>query len=242
MRTVYRNHQSGFTIVELLIATAVFAVLLVIITTGALQFTRQYYKGVISSNTQSATRAIMDDVVRALQFNKGGIVPLTRVTAAGPTGEYGFCIGDNKRYSMKLNAQVIGSGANPSLHQSRHGLVSESFTGCSSSTLAYDVTSATLPPNGRELLGDNMRLVNLAVNTVPGSTDTFIVTVRVLYGDDDLVCSPDVTPATNAGGCRSGGFPGTAIDGKKNLQCKVTTGSQFCAMSELSTVVQKRMR
>src|SRR4051812_8577751 len=93
------QNQSGFTIIELLIATVIFALVLLVITTGVLQFTRQYYKGVISSHTQSAARAIADDVTRALQFGVGSVQPLT-TNGTSPAGQtYGYCIGQSKRYS-----------------------------------------------------------------------------------------------------------------------------------------------
>lgn len=235
--------QTGFTIVELMIATVVFSVLLLIITSGVLQFTRQYYKGVISSNTQNTTRAVMDDVVRALQFSKAGYVPLPALDPAQPAGTNGYCIGDSKRYSFKLNAQVTANSPNAANHQSRRALVSVPDTTCTSTSTPLNVTAAAIPAGGRELLGDGMRLVNLSISNLNGATDTYVVTVRVLYGDDDLVCDPDL-PATNNGGCQSGTFPLTAIDNDadRDLQCKSTTGSQFCAVSELKTVVKKRIR
>jgi len=50
--------QSGFTLVELMIATMVFSVILLVITYGVVRFTNSYYKGLNSSTTNSAgTRA-----------------------------------------------------------------------------------------------------------------------------------------------------------------------------------------
>ncbi len=89
--------SGGFTVIELMIATIVFAVILLVVTAGVLQFTRQYYKGINSSNTQAAARAIIDDMTRAIQFNGGDINPLTY--SGKPAG---YCIGGYKRYSYVL--------------------------------------------------------------------------------------------------------------------------------------------
>lgn len=219
--------QRGFTIIELLIATVIFSMVLILITTGVLQFTRQYYKGVISSNTQNTARIIIDDISRAIQFNSSTVYPL-----AANNGSQGYCIGKSKRYSFARNYQV--TDATPPVtapYQANHGLVSDNTNGCSSTTQALPVRSLTSLPglNPRELLGENMRLANLSI---VGSGDLYTVTVRVVYGDIDLLCSP-----TGPGGCGpSGGFVNNT-----DLTCKSTTGSQFCAVSELTTTVKKRV-
>jgi prepilin-type N-terminal cleavage/methylation domain-containing protein len=238
--------QAGFTIVELMIATVIFAVVLLVITAGILQFTRQYYRGIIASNTQNVARALVDDVARSLQFNAGGFEELTKVSAADSTTNVkGYCVGDNKRYSFGQNWQVTPTRT-IAKHQGPHGLVSDDYTGCSSTTYADNVkgyTSKTFPAaydNPRELLGEHMRLSNFKIEALPGSVATYKITVRVVYGDDDLLCSPSL-PAAAAGGCDNNGTPGAAIDNSTDLRCKAKAGSQFCAASELSTVVKKRV-
>ena len=53
-----QSSQSGFTIVELMIATLVFAMVLLVITVGVMSFTRAYYRGINQSNTQRVARAV----------------------------------------------------------------------------------------------------------------------------------------------------------------------------------------
>jgi prepilin-type N-terminal cleavage/methylation domain-containing protein len=237
--------QQGFTIVELMIATAVFAVVLVVITTGVLTFSRQYYKGVITSNTQATTRQIMDDVVRSIQFNPGAVVPLKKlnttdvITPSTPT--YGYCVGDSTRYSFSQNWQVLDNGAVAVNHQSKHGLIKDIATGCNASSTAMKVNtvSSALGTDEREELGERMRVVKFEVANT-GVSDTYNVTLRIAYGDDDLLCSPSI--ASGAGSCGYyGAGPFNAMVGYDDLKCKSRIGSEFCAVSELSTVVSKRV-
>lgn len=216
----------GFTLIELLIATSVFTMVLLLITTGVLQFSRQYYKGVIAGKTQDTARAIVDDVTRAIQLNPGTVYTLS------PSGSArGYCIGTVKRYSYILNSKIVDSGA-LGVRQSRHALVADSTSGCSSGTNAVNAATVTNLPgvNAREMLGPNMRLSKFSIT---GGPNVYTVTVRVVYGDEDLLCSP-----TAPGSCApNGSFPAAKTD----LTCKGNIGGQFCAASELTTTVQKRV-
>lgn len=231
----------GFTIIELLIATMVFSLILIVITAGVLRFTRQYYKGVISNQTQNTTRAIIDDVARAVQFNSGSVQKLTSNSMpAPPLSTYGYCIGDSKRYSFVLNRQVTSSSPSALEHQSKYGLVSDNTTGCTTSTLALrtDITSGNLVDPGtnvRELLGEHMRLNKFSIaSTGLPSDGVYTIVVKVIYGDDELLCSPNV-----AGECDPGTT--TLSADRSDLTCRSSSGAQFCAVSELTTTVKKRV-
>lgn len=68
--------QEGFTVVELMIATLVFSVILTVITMGVLSFRNRYYKAVNASTTQNTTRTVIDtDKVRLIQFGSAQVVP-----------------------------------------------------------------------------------------------------------------------------------------------------------------------
>lgn len=67
-----RTNNKGFTIIELLIATVIFSVVLLVITGAIVQFGRVYYKGIVQSRTQERTRAITDSVSKNLQFSRTG--------------------------------------------------------------------------------------------------------------------------------------------------------------------------
>jgi prepilin-type N-terminal cleavage/methylation domain-containing protein len=200
------SNQKGFTIVELLVATAVFGVILLVVTVAVLQFSRVYYKGVTEANTQDTARTIVDRISQAIQFN-GGTVTATTGASTGA-----FCVG-NQQYTYVLGKQLVDSS--PSGTQTYHSLVARDLAGClvSSPTPPMN-TSAT---SGRELLSPKMRLARMEVT--PAGTNLYKITIRVVFGDDDLLNNPSTTTAS----------------------CKGQAGSQFCAVSEITTTVTKRV-
>lgn len=210
MRANRQHRQRGFTILELMMATGVFSVVLLLLTAGIIQISRVYYKGVIESSTQNAARTILETVSQAIQFS-GEKVVATKPPVSGT--DQAFCIG-NQEFSYRLGWQVENT-ANPSQHQLQHGLVQRSFAG--SDCVAQDLSGASV--GGRELLGEHMRLSNIVVQNL--DNNLYRVQVRVVYGDDDLLNNP------------------TGTDASCNTAMAVR---HFCAVSELSTVVVKRVQ
>lgn len=167
---VISSKQAGFTIVELMVATTVFSVILVVITVGVLYFTRSYYKGVYSSMTQSTARTITDTVTQTVQF--GANEPVTyeyQEADYSPNTVNFFCAGGyvfvfdlGEKY--EVGAATEGMYMQPTPN-----------SGC---TVPLDVTGR------RQLLGNRMRVtyVNFSLN---GGAYTF--DIKVAYGDDDLL-------------------------------------------------------
>jgi prepilin-type N-terminal cleavage/methylation domain-containing protein len=209
-----KHTSQGFTVIELMISTAVFAVVLVVVTSGILQVSRLYYKGVNQANTQSVVRSITDIVAQTIQFGGGTVTP-TSGGAATPTAPKVLCVG-NQRFTYDLGWQVVDSAPNASKHQAYHGLVQDNFSGCSGTT---PQTISNEGVSGRELLSPNMRLSKL--NVVDLGSNLYRIEVRIIYGDDDLLKAP--------------GDPLTSCINE-------TSGTQFCTISELSTVVTKRVQ
>lgn len=205
--------QGGFTLLELMIATSVFAVILLVVTAGILSFTRQYYKGVVSSTTQTTAREIMSEVVQTIQFGSTIQTDLT-----GGAGVKGFCA-DNNLFSYKPDVQITDNGGVATQSQGYHALIrSQLAGGCNSSATPLVMPNAAgLPSGQRELLGNHMRLSALEVSPVTVGGSLYRVHVRVVYGDDDLLTAD-------------------------HSKCRGGIGSQFCAVSDLNTTVQKRLQ
>jgi prepilin-type N-terminal cleavage/methylation domain-containing protein len=208
------SYESGFTILELMVASAVFTIILLVVAIGVLSFTNSYYKGITSSKTQVMTRAIMAEITQSIQFGKS-------ITALSGSGNvFGSCI-DNTLYSYALGQQVTDVAPQGGLHQDYHGLIVTTGSDCTNATPSLPSTP-TLPTGSRELLGNRMRLSAL---TITPSGNLYIVHIRVLYGDDDLF-TPTVSGNTDwsAEFCASG-----------------HAGSQFCASSDLTTTIERRL-
>lgn len=221
-KKIANNSTKGFTIVELMIATAVFSVLLLVITFGIVQVSRVYYKGITESNTQDVARRVSDIVTQSIQFS-GGDISVTDPGAV-PGSSYQFCLG-NEQFSYTLGYQVSDS-PDSALFQTHHALVQRTLAGCTAGSTPQNVRNESVV--GKELLEPRMRLAKLGVSQV--GAGLYKVDVRVVFGDDDLLFSPS-DPSSPQGATRS------------DAVCRsATAGTQFCAVSELSTIVRKRVQ
>lgn len=127
----------GFTIVELLIATVTFSVILLVITTAIIQFSKVYYKGVATSKTQEVALSIADEMSRSAQFSTE--------FRQNPSV---YCFGD-KRYRYTIDQ--IFSPTQPVMRVD--------------TSPACDLTTPGLD-TARGLVGENMRLLRLNASQV----------------------------------------------------------------------------
>lgn len=200
-----KPNQNGFTLIELMIATMVFSVVLLLCMAALVQISKHFYKGVSSTRTQETARSIMTTIAEAVQFGGGTIRDDLNDNGLAK----GVCV-DHFRFSYVPGYIFQGSGA-----PSDHGLVMEdvsSLGGCSSVSDAQDLTVAN---DDKELLQPRMQVQSITV--VPlNYGNLYKVTVN-------LATAPDSTFLTGG-------------------RCKSEAGTQFCATTSLSTVVQKRVQ
>src|SRR5581483_325395 len=97
----------GFTIIELLIATLVFSVVLVVILAAFVQISRLFYKGVMMSRTQEDTRNVVQSIASDLQFSQTS----SNITAASAPSSGFFCVGLH-RYKYRIGYQLGSSASN----------------------------------------------------------------------------------------------------------------------------------
>lgn len=196
MKRIHSKNR-GFTIIELMIATTVFSMVLLVCTFGILEIGRSYYKGAAINRSQEMARTIMEEVADAVRFQHGDITP------AAPGGN-SFCIG-TARYDYTLfdYYDPDNSPVNP--------LVRSEVDNCTDPA----------PRNQAGILGPRMRLQKLSVEEAgSGNEGLYKITVRVAIGDDDYLEAYDDP------------------DG----QCKnERLASQFCAVTELETIVLRRV-
>jgi prepilin-type N-terminal cleavage/methylation domain-containing protein len=171
--------QDGFTIVELIIATAVFSVILLICASGIIVIGKLFYKGIISTATQEVARSAIDDIKEDFELSGGYFV------AIPPSSGYeGFCIGSHL-YSYKIDQKINLDGTG-------HALVVRDYPSCDTSPPVAPDNFTTSPPavqaQWRELLGANMRLGAFIVT--PNSAirpSGLAIDINVISGDDDLI-------------------------------------------------------
>lgn len=221
------SHQHGFTIIELMFATVVFSAVLLLCLTGIIQIGRVYYKGVTTARTQEAARSLMDEVAQSIQFSADAVTlssgpagPDVTPNPADPSVNYRFaCIGD-RRLSFVIDRRVTGT-VNENEKTTAHGAWVDDLNSCSSSGAVAVNLSSSNPggTNGRELLGDNMRLSKFDIDCGVGN-GLCRVSVGVVYGSQDLI---------------------EYVDGSAKCKGSVTD-TQYCAFSELNTLVQKRVQ
>ncbi len=232
-----QQREYGFTLIELMIATMVFSVILLLAAVAMVQIGRIYFKGITAAKTQEVSRTISDDVAQAIQFSGAQIKTIQKPPGSNALG---FCV-DNIRYSYLVNQQLEQNPAtSPPLAgtQAKHVLVMDDTTklpapfNCTSSTYAQAIDGAG-SIYGRELMGIHMRLVSdpLPQPPLPISPDgkLYTVTVGVVYGDWDVL---NVTT-----------IPPPPAGSNYNYSCKASNkGGQFCSVSSLTTTVEKRVQ
>lgn len=168
--------SAGFTIVELMIATTVFSVVLLLCTYGLVSIGRTYYKGVTTSRAQTTARSISDNIARSVQY--GG----------------------------KISGSLTGSSGQICIGKARYTYVAPTAPNYDNSSLKYDEPAncaAPLSATYRELLPKGLRMSSLKVYQAPPVTATtpYTITVRVTSGDHDLFSGPN---GSIDGSCKGG--------------------------------------
>lgn len=209
-------NQTGVTLVELMIATVIFSVVLVLIMAAFLFVSNDYIRGYVQSQTQETARSIMQQVVQDIQVKSSGTIPpLTPVN-----GIQAYCIGDH-RYSFKLDNEIGAAGALPD------SLVADTQATCAASAPQDISLASNLSTTSKELLGKHMRLGAFTINQVAHTTGSYTVTLEIVYGDDSSTGGP-----VN----KFGASPGPYM-----YSCpRISIGGQFCAISNLTATVQQR--
>jgi prepilin-type N-terminal cleavage/methylation domain-containing protein len=196
--------QSGFTIIELIIASAAFSTVLIIASAASIQIGKLYYKGLIQSETQEAARNVSEEITRSIQY-----ASTDKIDGQNNPTQNQFCIGDT-RYTYKVDQQVKNGDLGLRVKRLNAGET------CSGGA------------EGKELLGDNMRLLNLVVEPIDSGKKVYKVNISIAYGDNDLLSHYN----------DSGSAKIAPPDG---ANCKPGAGSQFCAVSQLDNIVRKRL-
>lgn len=209
-----KNLSSGFTILEVLIASMVFTVVLMLCVTVVTRLGQLYFKGVTSSQIQDLTRNLTDEFSQQIQFGSSLPIPDSIAGNDTPTLPLIFCVGDN-RYRAIMNRKLDPPTVPSVLKR-----------------IAYSgpcVTTDTGFTDATELAVNNMRILKLSIIRSPADPYIWSLSIRLALGDDDLLsyssASTDTAAVYGSAICRSG-----------------ISGSNFCATSELSSTILRRVK
>jgi prepilin-type N-terminal cleavage/methylation domain-containing protein len=211
----HNHHQNGFTIVELMLATAILSVILLLVTVVMINISNLYYKGINQTRVQDDVRSITDELAQQLELN--GNSPTPNTYTYGSVTVQAICIGTT-RYSYVLLTEIGGK------YQDLGALIphilwrdTTTDTACTPLDLAQsDPTLGvmTSSSNGTELIAPDSRLTYFAVS----ASSPYTIQVGVAYGAGDLL---------NLNGL--------------NTTCKGNIGDQFCAAASLKTIAVQRI-
>jgi prepilin-type N-terminal cleavage/methylation domain-containing protein len=225
------KQSKGFTIIELMIATSVFSVILLVASAGIIRIGQFYYKGVSQSRTQDNIRTISDELSRSVQFAKD-----SKVSLIDTASQQRFCLGDT-RYTAYLDAPFVqntnSARNNPS--QNTTGFWAEKLnSGATCSSACTGACASSI----RQLLAVNTRVLDLKIEPIGAGIDkAWSVNVRVAYGDNDLL-----SHRNNDGSVITNGGADAQVERRKSAICKTgISASSFCATAELDTVIKKRL-
>lgn len=178
------HKNSGFTLAELMIATSVFAVILLVGAAAFIQLGRSYYKGVTVTQTQEVAKQIMQNVSSNIRLSSS----VSPVNSASGGRQY-YCIGGH-RYSFKLFNLVDTSNHD---NATKFGLIADEPNGDGCGNPFDSPVVALASP--AELLANNMRLLAFSITPVGGSTTTYTVNVTVAFGADSVLSDPNSASA-----------------------------------------------
>jgi len=216
MRTDAPLGERGFTIIELMIATTVFSMILVMVSAMMIGVGKLYNKGINQSRVQSNVRSITDEVSQQLRLSaKDSVLPQDAVTTDGVTSD-AICIG-KYRYSFVVNKK---------LGDWKHVLWRDDkpATGCATLTPTRMNSSApSTGLNGTELIAANSRLT--AFTITGGGKAPYTVEIGVTSGDYDAANQDN--SLSNASGQCTGDSAGK--------------GTEYCASAKIKTIVAQRI-
>jgi prepilin-type N-terminal cleavage/methylation domain-containing protein len=222
------KRQNGFTMVELMIATSVFSIILLLSLAGFLQIGQLFYKGVNITQTSNTLNQTVTSLKNDILFDTSGAAITIMNSSVTPASEptvnrYYFCAGVN-RYGFFLGRQLDKAVQTDEMENFpvsgwyRFALLKDrlSVTGCPN---PFTSSASFTPAGTTELLGDKMRLSNLDIEQLPSPNDKlYTISIKIAYGDDEVLQDPNSTSPS----CLAG-----------------AAYSQYCFVSDLRTTVRK---
>lgn len=178
--------RKGFTIIELLLSTAFFTVVMLMVVAGYVQINRSYVRGLTTKEVQNASRAVVDDISRAIR-------DADNAQEVDTSGLNRLCFGQT-RYVW--NQETDGSFSNVTFSDTSN------FITLARSTAPASCTDPIVEnqPTTEVLLDERLEVQYLDVSQI-GTTDSFRIKLVIstkaqgLLEDfertgEDALCAP----------------------------------------------------
>jgi prepilin-type N-terminal cleavage/methylation domain-containing protein len=231
---VKQYKQDGFTLVELMIASTVVSVILTVSMVGFMQMSNFFQRAININKTQLMARDTVDEIARTIQGTGGIISASSTDTVSLPMGTTGgttfhvLCV-DSLRYFYRSETMSPTTGF-PTDDVSELGGAVDAYSnhviirdtlqtkyGCLSDP--FDTSTAEV------LLDKGFRLAGFTI--IPTGT---LYTINF-----NLVYSPNGNDGANSD------YKMTVNGTSQYVQCQGGRGRQFCATSNISTTVVRRI-
>jgi len=221
-RLSIKNSQ-GFTIIELMIATAVFSLALLILAVALISINHQYFKGISEGNAQTASSNILSDVTSAVQFSNGNFIPAPS-TSSKP-GYY--CIGNTEFYYTLYSIDKPGPvQTNPFLE------INKCLQGAPTQINCKKTCSG--------LLGDNMQLLGFSISQPYSNVKLFEIKINIGFASNDKLFCSLVGSNSNCQHFKNSTQLANNIESHKQVFCVPNDPVEFCSIQNLSTYVSSR--
>lgn len=200
------TNQRGFTLIELMIALAFVAFILIFATTAVIQVMQTYNKGLAIKQINQAGRTTLEDVTRYLRTADPGAVVTTAM------GSNRLCLG-GVSYVWNLYNTPSGSAnkysdGTPLTFTRVSDAASAMCNNASGSYPAVPKTSAT------DILGSNVWVMAVTMNAPSVSVPLADISIKLAVAND---------PAISGGNCAKGGTLGQFC-ATSNFSTTVKTG------------------
>lgn len=214
------KRQKGFTLVELLLALAFVAFVLIFATTTIVQVMRTYNKGLAVKEINQTARATLQDMSRIVTSSNPNSIVLSAITPDPSTSQGRICFG-GVSYVWNFNSATL----NTYTDGSRVNLARVNDPGSSMCVATSGIYPKIDKTKATELLSGNVWVQQL--NVTPSANGSFYDLYIQLSTVDDPA-NPAITYAWSN--------PNPDL----RVKCKGGPEGQFCAVASFSTSVNAR--
>jgi prepilin-type N-terminal cleavage/methylation domain-containing protein len=254
------NNNKGFTIIELMISTVVFSLVLLAATAAITQIGKKYARGITFARTNEVTRSIVEDISQSLQFtsqsvkvpnypdNDGDSLPdptynifnamfASQIVSASPLSSSDISVSspdlsvpNDFYFCIGAKRYSFVLGAARQDDSSYVLWVDEPLDGCANAVDMGSASDSAFPGTNGKELLDRKMRIT-KLEIIPRTNGLWTINLDLATGDGDLLL---YTYYTDSSGAPTG-------EGRVSCEGSILS-SEFCATSETSINVSKRIQ